>query len=241
MILALLLFLQAAVKDTLVLEKGAALYTQRCSVPYCHGPAGTPGRAPALAGRNFDPAALRTMIAEGIPSRGMPAFQTQLGDEGISAVLAYIRSLPAPPRATPSAPTTIAAVRLSKEATAGRDLFLDSSRLPGCSDCHAVGNMGATVAAKLTGIANLAALRAVRATHVQTAQIPNEPDFPALLAQVTSETMRVFDLSMPIPVLRTFAKSQITLKEGANWDHAAVVKRYSPAELELILAFIRAR
>jgi hypothetical protein len=52
--------------------------------------------------------------------------------------------------------------------------------------------------------------------------------------------MRVYDLSPRIPVLRSFPKADVTLKPGAKWDHSAVVNRYSSAELELMVLFIRA-
>jgi mono/diheme cytochrome c family protein len=192
-----------------------------------------------LAGRNFEVATLHRVIAEGIPTRGMPGFQQQLGDEGVNAVLNYVRSLPAPPPAN-SPPPAVPSVKLTKEGATGRDLFFDSSRLPGCSDCHSVGNMGGIVAAKLTPNTTLDNIRNVRTAHVQTAELAGEPQFPAIIAQVTSTTMRVYDLSAPIPVLRSFPKADITLKPGAKWDHAAVVRRYSSSELELMLVFIRA-
>ena len=178
LILALLLFAQAAARDPLIVERGAALYAQRCSVPYCHGPAGTAGRAPALAGRNFEVAALRRVIAEGIPTRGMPGFQQQLGDDGVNAVLNYVRTLPAPPpgNAPPPAPPPM---KLTKEGTAGRDLFFDSSRFPGCSDCHAVGNMGGVVAAKLAANTTVDSIRNVRTTHIQTAQVAGRAGIPS--------------------------------------------------------------
>jgi mono/diheme cytochrome c family protein len=241
MIVALLFFSQAAALEPLIIERGASLYAQRCSVPYCHGPAGTAGRAPALAGRNFETAELRRIVSEGIPSRGMPGFRQQLGDGGLDAVLAYVRSLPAPPPSNAPPPPAVSAVKLTQAATAGRDLFFDSSRFPGCSDCHAVGNMGSAVAAKLPSTITMDRIRGVRANHVLTARIPGESEFPAIIAQVTSDTMRVYDLSAPIPVLRSFPKATITLQDGSKWDHAAVVKRYSTAELELIHAYIQAR
>jgi mono/diheme cytochrome c family protein len=169
----------------------------------------------------------------------MPGFQQQLGDEGVNAVLNYVRSLPAPP-STSAPPPASPALKLTKDSAAGRDLFFDSSRLPGCSDCHAAGNAGGSVAAKLTPSTTLDAIRNVRPVHVQMAQAPGEAEFPAIIAQVTSDTMRVYDLSARIPVLRSFPKAQITLNDGAKWDHSAVVNRYSHAELELILMFIRA-
>jgi mono/diheme cytochrome c family protein len=233
-----LLFAQAAATDLPAVERGAALYQQRCAVPFCHGPAGTSGRAPALAGRDYDLEELRRMIAQGIPSRGMPAFQQQLGDQGVNAVLAYVRSLrpiaPAPPPVT-----TAPQIRLSAQGTSGRDLFFDSSRLPGCSDCHAVGEMGALVAGKLNSSISTEAIRNVRPEHVSTAHSQDHPEFPAIIFQVTSDTMRVFDLSTPLPVLRTFSKSRLALREGAAWDHQRVVRRYSPAELESIVSYIR--
>ena len=238
--LAILLFAQAAALDPLMVERGASIYAQRCSVPYCHGPAGTSGRAPALARRKFEIEQWRRIISQGISSRGMPGFHQQLGDEGVNAVLAYIRSLPGSP--VPHAPQPAANTpKLTKAAAEGRDLFFDSSRLPGCSDCHAVGSMGAAVAAKLTASITIDAIRGVRSTHVQTARVQGEPAFPAIIGQVTSDTMRVYDLSTPLPVLRSYPKAAITLEERSKWDHAAVVKRYSDAELELILAFIKAK
>jgi mono/diheme cytochrome c family protein len=240
MIVALLLLAQAATPEIPLAEQGAELFALRCSVPFCHGPDGTSGRAPALAGRNFEPAELRRAIADGIPSRGMPPFQQQLGEEGVNAVLAYVRSLagraPAPPPPTNGVKAT---VKLTKEAAEGRELFFDSSRLPGCGTCHAVGDMGGKVAGKLGAIDSVNSLRSIRTAHVRTARVPNEPNFPAIIAEVTPDMMRVFDLSAPLPVLRSFPKAEITLDEATAWDHYAVVKRYSPEELQRILLYIR--
>ena len=227
------LLAQAAGFDAAVVQKGAELYRMNCAVAFCHGSAGAAGRAPALAGRNFEPRALRRAIARGIPARGMPAFQKQLGNRGVDAVFAYVRSL----KGSAVAPAN---AKLPREAAAGRDLFFDSSRFPGCSDCHAAGNMGATVAAKLTSIAGIDALRGIRAINVRTAQVHGEREFPAIVAQEAPDSIRLFDLSSPLPVLRTLPKSHVTLKDGSTWTHDSAVARYTERELELIIGYIRA-
>jgi mono/diheme cytochrome c family protein len=239
LITTLLLLAQAAATHSLLIEKGAELYRMHCAVPFCHGAAGTAGRAPALAGRNFEPKALRRAITHGIPNRGMPAFQRQLRNAGVDAVFAYVRSLRSPEPAKTNG-TIVRPAKLSKEAVAGRELFFDSSRLPGCAACHAIDNMGGEVAAPLRSISSVEALRAVRATQVRTARVPGEAEFPAVIAQVTSESMRLYDLSSPLPVLRTFPKSEVTLREGSRWTHSSAVARYAENELEFILAYIRA-
>src|SRR5688572_4779874 len=120
MIPTLVLLAQAAASDALLIEKGAELYRMHCAVPFCHGAAGTAGRAPALAGRNFEPAALRRAITHGIPNRGMPAFRRQLRNDGVNAVFAYVRSLRSPEPAKANG-TIARPAKLSKEAVAGRE------------------------------------------------------------------------------------------------------------------------
>lgn len=220
MILAMLLLAQSAAPD------GAALYKQHCSSPYCHGPAGTAGRAAALTGRRFDTIHLRGAIANGIVSKGMPAFEKQLGSSGVDALVAYIRGL------DKAAPAKKPAARPS----AGRDLFFDSSRLPSCSDCHPAGEMGASIAVKITGHADPPG--DVGSPRVQTVEIRGEAPFTALVARDGTGVIRVYDLSSPLPVLRTVPQSEISLKGGATWSHRSVTNRYSLAELGFIKAFL---
>jgi mono/diheme cytochrome c family protein len=35
-------------------ERGARLFRSNCAIPYCHGPEGTAGRAPRLAGHRYN-------------------------------------------------------------------------------------------------------------------------------------------------------------------------------------------
>jgi len=50
--------------------------------------------------------------------------------------------------------------------------------------------------------------------------------------------VRVFDLSSQLPVLRTFDRGQVTLKEGSDWNHTGPAESYSDADLEIILTFL---
>jgi len=51
---------------------------------------------------------------------------------------------------------------------------------------------------------------------------------------------KVYDLTQPPPVLRTIPSKRIQLKEGSNWSHASVIASYTDADLESVLAFLRA-
>ena len=51
--------------------------------------------------------------------------------------------------------------------------------------------------------------------------------------------MRVYDLTAPLPVLRTFAAAQIALEPGSSWRHEQAARIYTSAELETIALYLR--
>lgn len=224
----------------LLAQPGPELYRVHCSVPYCHGPAGTAGRGPALAGRGYDRAVLRSIIAKGIPSRGMPAFETKLGQDELDRVVAYVMALPNPsPAASASKPAAAPpAPRLSREAAAGRELFFDSARMPGCSACHAVAGMGAAIGPALTGD-NVGKVPAATTARVQTAFIEGEAPFPALVVESAAGLVRLYDFGARLPVLRTLIRSDVRLEPGSSWHHSAAAARYTEAELRSIAGYVR--
>ena len=65
---------------------GAAVFQERCSV--CHGPQGQGGMGPALSGQ-----ATEEIVSEGRLPQGMPAFEEELSDDEIEAVVAYANTL----------------------------------------------------------------------------------------------------------------------------------------------------
>jgi hypothetical protein len=83
-------------------------------------------------------------------------------------------------------------------------------------------------------------LGAIAATHVMTARPRGgEPPFPALLIERNASRVRVYDLTAPIPVIRTFVASQVVVEPGSTWRHDQMLRLYNARELELIVAYLR--
>lgn len=220
---------------------GATIFAQQCSIPYCHGAGGTASRAPALAGRNFTREQFREVISKGRVRFGMPAFGSTLSSSEIDAVISYILRLPAPANAPTESANVQPSIKLSPEEITGRDLFFDSERLPSCGTCHAVNGVGGTIAAPIT-TANLTVekLKHITAPGIVTINVPGESPFPALRESSPTGTIRVADLSAPLPVIRTFRDGDVTISESGTWKHGDVVAKYSPTELQSMLVWLRA-
>jgi putative heme-binding domain-containing protein len=106
----------------------------------CHGFDGAGGSGPPLNRPRLlsapDDAALRTVISEGIPNRGMPRVRRVTGDE-MRQLVAYVRSI---------GKTARPAVR--GDATRGGQLY---AKL-GCAGCHIVNGTGGSLGPELTNI-----------------------------------------------------------------------------------------
>jgi mono/diheme cytochrome c family protein len=218
-------------------RRGKILYRVNCATPYCHGPEGAAGRAPRLIGHGYNLNGMFKVITWGIPGTGMPEFTTRLKSEEIADLVAYVMtfgrgSAPAP---APGAPPRV----LAPEAKQGRALFFDASRTGACGSCHELDGWGVPVGPDLSA-SRIPDLRSIVATHAMTARPRGgEPPFPALLVERTGPRVRVYDLTATIPVLRTFATSQIVLEPAGAWRHDQVLRLYTPRELELIVTYLR--
>jgi len=82
-------------------------------------------------------------------------------------------------------------------------------------------------------------LRSIEVHHVITAQPAGESAFPALVAEKSEKRIRVFDLSSPLPVLRTFAPDAVQLTEGTTWNHRDAVRDYRDSELQDIDKYLQ--
>jgi len=244
-VLALLLAQVAA--GPAPVAQGERIFAQSCSVGYCHGVAGSAGRGPRLRGRTFTKDYLTTVIHDGIPSSAMPAWKDRLKDDDIRAVVAYIVSLatatdPAPP-ANPMPPGVGPASQPvfsgPPQAARGRALFSDPAR-ENCAVCHAVAGRGMAVGPDLTAVFEpLRRIHSAASHHVLTASLQTGEHFPALLVSQTDHEVRLYDLTSTPPVLRTFARSQVTsLAQNSAWRHDDVIRNYSAAELEDIAAYL---
>ena len=236
---ALCFFLMAAAaraQDGAV-RRGEQLFRNNCATPYCHGPEGNAGRAPRLIGHHYSLNGMFKVITWGVPGTGMPEFTTRLKTEEIADLVAYVMTLGggAASAPAPAAPPRV----LSSEARQGRALFFDSARTGACGSCHELDGWGVPVGPDLAA-SRIPDLRSITATHVMTARPRGgEPLFPALLVERGSSRVRVYDLTAPIPVLRTFAASQVVLEPASTWRHDQVLRLYSDRELELILSYLR--
>jgi mono/diheme cytochrome c family protein len=225
-----------------MIGRGADIFAKSCATGYCHAAkGGSGGTAPRLAARGFTEEYISQTVRRGIPGTAMPAFGTVLARGELFAVVAYVDSLNgiAPSRAP--APETEAEKKLPPEAARGRELFFDSVRgFARCSTCHEVDGLGIPVASPIAKIpADAAALRQLATTAVRTATEAGE-SFPAVVISQASKQTKLYDLTSPPPVLRTFAPSTVSLRDGSDWRHSSVLSAYSDSELQAILAFLRA-
>jgi mono/diheme cytochrome c family protein len=251
--LALLsLFAQSAI-DSAVIARGEKIFAQSCSVGYCHGVAGAAGRGPRLRGRSFSKDYLLTVTRDGIPSSAMPAWKDRLKDDEIRAVVEYVVSLssatdPAPP-ANPMppgiGPAAIASFSGPPQAARGHALFFDPLR-NNCGVCHAVGGRGIAIGPELTTMpvkdaAELTSqIHATRSRHVVTAKLATGEEFPALLAEQDANVVRLYDLTLTPPVLRTLARRDVvSLTQNAAWRHEDFVHDYPAAELDDVVVYLR--
>src|SRR6185295_971611 len=114
----------------------------------------------------------------------------------------------------------------------GRALFFDSVRgFARCSTCHAADGLGIPVTTPISSVPeNVAALRALATPQVKTATGAGE-SFPALVLTQGARETKVYDLTLPPPVLRVFPAGAIKIADGSAWKHSSVIASYRDAEL----------
>lgn len=252
MIVVALLLAQSAA-DPALIARGEKIFAQNCSVGYCHGVAGTAGRGPRLRGRSFPKDYLVKVTRDGIPSSAMPAWKDRLKEDDIRAVVEYVASLasatdpvaPANPMPPGIGPATLPSFTGPPEAGRGHALFFDAAR-DHCGVCHAVGERGIAIGpdlAALRGKSPADIVRAIRATHSRhtlTAKLDEGEEFPAVLAEQSSDQVRLYDLTLAPPVLRTFARAEVTsLTANPSWRHNDFVKAYNDRELDDIVIYLQ--
>jgi hypothetical protein len=74
-----------------------------------------------------------------------------------------------------------------------------------------------------------------------TARPKGERPFPTLVVERTDARVRVYDLTGPLPVLRSFATSNVTLDANSSWRHEQATRIYTNGELETIARYLRGR
>lgn len=249
---ALLFLMAAAVASAQnlprVLQEGEAVFNRSCATGYCHGQKGLPGGAPRLAGRGFDQAYINNTVSRGVSGTAMPAFAGTLSRADLTAVVAYVATLNGIANPTLNAfggggPRAAAPAEapLSPEAAKGRDLFYDAVRgFARCSTCHEVSGMGMPVTTPIASVpTSVQGLRDLQTPSVQTVSLDGD-SMPALVLSQGKLRTQFYDLTSVPPVLRSAEPGTVKVSSGSQWRHASTLGSYSDAELESILAFLRA-
>jgi mono/diheme cytochrome c family protein len=228
-----------------LIARGQEVYAKTCATGYCHGVKGAAGGAPRLASRGFDEAFIMTVTRTGVKGTAMQAFGSILPRADLMAVVAYVATLNG--IANPSlgrggqAAAEAPQRQLPAEAARGRALFFEAVRgFARCSTCHQIDGFGIAVTTPISTIpVSAAALRELAAPQVKTATAGAD-SFPALVLTQGARETKLYDLTLPPPVLRTFASPMVKVADGSSWRHAAAIAGYQDAELDAILAYLRA-
>ena len=157
LVLVIVLPRASAAQSAADVQAGKVLFGHLCVT--CHGPDGGGGSGPPLNRAKLvnapDDAALRTIIADGIPNRGMPRVRRTLDSEQ-RALVAYVRSL---------GKTARTASRGS--APKGRDLYAKMN----CAACHIVRGQGGSFGPELTDIGVMRGQQYLRQALVEPAAV----------------------------------------------------------------------
>lgn len=238
--------------DPATVSRGAVVFARSCSVGYCHGAGGEAGKGPRLRGRNLDRDYVEDVTRFGIPNSTMPGWEARLTEADLRAVVAYVMQLSTateavsgPLMAMPAGvgPAELADFGMPQHVQPGHGLFFDATRGTRCATCHSAGERGIAVASDLGQLANpreaIARLRTLEPKKVVTAKLKSGEIFPALLSQEDGRFVRLYDLTIPPPVLRTLERSEvISLDRNTNWRHDSVIHHYSNEELQALVPYL---
>jgi putative heme-binding domain-containing protein len=222
--------------DPQSIAEGARLFGTNCGNAYCHGTRGMGGGAPRLRDKGIESDYAFKAISNGIPGTSMPAFKTELSDEQIRMIVAFIISdAKTSPRAAAESsspartsspamrqPETGSSASSVGDAQAGKALFFDSSRPKRCSACHLFNGEGTSIGPDLSAAgANKSArdllLSIILSRDVKESQyatitvsLRNGDKIVGIKKEEDAESVRVFDTTELPAVLRTVQKENIS-------------------------------
>lgn len=240
-------------KNARFIAEGSRLFAPSCGNAYCHGTDGVGGGAPRLRGKVLEAPYLFKTIANGIPGTGMLSFKSELSEEQIWKLVAFImadaktdgvgseasvtdkpgpRSPAVPMKSAPPA----AASSLVGDAQAGRALFFDSGQAKSCQSCHSFGGEGTSIGPDLSKLGsrsarelflNVILMRENRDSRYATITVllKNGDKLLGIKKDEDDESMRVYDTTELPAVLRTVQKSEIVKVESG--DQSVMPKDYA--------------
>src|SRR5689334_22428370 len=153
-------------KDPKVISEGARLFATNCGNAYCHGTGGAGGGAPRVRGRDLEAKYVFRSMVNGIPGSAMPSFKSELSEQQIWSVVAFVTSdskttpIAEPSKASP--PVSSANKSIESPAAASSTLngnpqtvnatFIDSSKPKRCDACNSINGEGSAIGPDLSGM-----------------------------------------------------------------------------------------
>ena len=217
---------------------GSQIFKTRCSIGYCHGSEGKPGRAPKLRERDFSGAFLVNVVTNGIPSSSMPGFKELLKPAEITAVVNYVLSLSGKPPIQGTETVETVTANFDK----GRALFFDPANENNCGVCHAIEGAGTPIGPDLRKLKrSRAEISAVIANPPQSQivkiTLKNGDTVQGIQAGDTGKTIRIYDTEGLPPVLRNVTKEDIAKTETLRGP-VMPKYQYKPDQLDEIVSYI---
>ena len=227
-------------KDPRFIAEGAMLFAPTCGNSYCHGPGGIGGGAPTLRGKGTSTAYLFRTISNGIPNTSMLSFKSELSEEQIWMLIAFIMSSSnvasseSDPSATNKGTTEVAPLSTASEAAAdrtmvgsaqaGKALFFDSKS---CHSCHSIRGEGTQIGPDLSKVATRSARELFQSIILAretkdaryatvTLTLRSGDKVIGIKKEEDAESIRVYDTAELPAVLRTVQKADIARVEAAN-------------------------
>ena len=239
-------------KDPRIIAEGAKLFAPSCGNAYCHGTGGVGGGAPRLRGKDLEAAYVFKSISNGIPGTPMPSFKSELSDEQIWKLVAFIVSdakssaTADPPLSLPAASSSapvnsaepIASSSLVGSSQAGKALFFDSSQPKSCHACHSFNGEGTPIGPDLSAAASRSPrdllLSIILPSGLKGAQyatitvaLRNGEKVVGVKKEEDAESLRIYDTTELPAVLRTVQKADVAKVEYAN--ESVMPKDYASA------------
>lgn len=230
-------------KDPQFISEGAKLFAPSCGNAYCHGTGGAGGGAPRLRGKDLEAAYVFKSISNGIPGTSMPSFKSELSEEQIWKLVAFIVSdtktsaiVPGRADGLPAAPLSTAPVKVAEEiasapltgnSQAGKALFFDSSQPKSCHACHSFNGEGTPIGPDLLAAASRSPrdlfLSIVLARELKdlryatiTVALRSGEKIVGVKTEEDAESLRVYDTTELPAVLRTVQKTAVAKVEYLN-------------------------
>jgi len=262
---------QDRLKDDAFIKEGAAIFVPSCSSTYCHGSAGMGGSAPRLRGRDLEAAYIFKTVSGGVPGTPMVSFKSELTEEQRWKVVAFIMSPVGPTTGAGTSVSKVgsgagsspaardangesasASGSTSADAGTGRDLFYDLANQHSCHGCHAVSGVGSKVGPDLASMASHSSadlIAAILKPHTVsdpkystiTLTLSDGDKIVGIKKTETADAMRVYDVTVSPPVLRTVRRSEIIRTETSQQsvmpsNYGSI---YTEKQLADIVAFIK--